>query len=152
MSLYYLDTSALVKLYVREPGTEAMLLLAGRAAGHTLVILSLTRVEFRSAVRRRQRAGDVPPAAAEELITRMDRHLQDRYTTQPVTEAVMEEASGLLDRHALRAYDALQLAGCLTLRSKVTERPSFVCADRQLLEAAVQEGLAVLDVAIADSP
>lgn len=147
MAVYYLDTSALVKLYVREPGTDEMVRLAEPSSGHTVAILGLARVEFRSAVRRRERAGEVSHDAAAALITSIDVHLQSLYLVQPVTEAVLEEAAGLLDRHPLRAYDSIQLAGCLSLRARVSEPPSFVCSDRQLLLAAQQEGLDVLDPA-----
>ncbi len=152
MGVYYLDTSALVKLYVREPGTDRMIQLATRSSGHTLAVLGLARVEFRAAVRRRERVGDLLLETAEKMIAEMDKHLQNLYLLQPVTEAVIEEAAALLDRHALRAYDALQLAGCLALRAGLTERPSFVCADRELLAAAEQEGLWVLDPAAGPEP
>ncbi|MBI4441880.1 MAG: type II toxin-antitoxin system VapC family toxin [Acidobacteria bacterium] len=145
MALYYLDTSALVKLYVREPGTEQMVRLASPSSGHTLAVLALARVEFRAAVRQRERKGDVPHDAAGALIARMEEHLQNLYLVQLVTEAVVEEAAALLDRHALRAYDAVQLAGCLSLREKLNESPSFVCFDRQLVRAAEREGLTVFD-------
>ncbi|MEK7408176.1 MAG: type II toxin-antitoxin system VapC family toxin [Acidobacteriota bacterium] len=152
MGAYYLDTSALVKLYVREPGTEQMLRLAHPSSGHTLAILGLARVEFRAALRLRERTGDVPHEAAEGLIARMESHLQSLYLVQPVTEQVVEEAAALLDRHPLRAYDAVQLAGCLSLRARLRERPSFVCSDQQLLRAAEREGLTVLDPAAEKLP
>ena len=53
MAFYYLYTSALVKLYVREPGTERMLALAARSSENRLAVLALAQVELRSAVRRR---------------------------------------------------------------------------------------------------
>jgi uncharacterized protein len=145
LAIYYLDTSALVKLYVRETGTEQMMTLASPARGHTLAILGLTRVEFRAAVRRRERAGDLPQESAEGLIAMLDGHLQTLYLVQPVTEEVLEQAAALLDRYPLRAYDAIQLAGCMALQSKVSEQPSFVCSDRDLLQAAELEGFDVLD-------
>ena len=146
MVVYYLDTSALVKLYVREPGTDRMLRLAGLAEGHTLVVLALARVEFRSAVRRRERAGDIPPESASELIGKLEDHWEKRYVIQPVTGAVMEEATALLDRQPLRAYDAVQLAGCLVLRATLgVGVPWFVCSDPELLETARAEGVSVLD-------
>lgn len=151
MGVYYLDTSALVKLYVREPGTDQMIRLASPSRGHTLAILSLARVEFRASVRRRERTGDVPRDAAEALIAKMESHVHGLYLVQPVTEAVVEEAAALLDRYPLRAYDAVQLAGCLSLRSRLSELPSFVCSDRQLLSAAEHERLTVLNPA-AESP
>jgi hypothetical protein len=151
LSVYYLDTSALVKLYVREPGTEQMLQLAGRASGNTLAILSLARVEFRSALRRRERAGDVPHQAVDKALARVEGHLQNRYLVQPVTDAVIEQAMALLDRHPLRAYDAVQLAGCLSLQSRVEQGPSFVCTDQDLLAAASKEGLSIFNPAAQDA-
>ncbi|MGH9533039.1 MAG: type II toxin-antitoxin system VapC family toxin [Terriglobales bacterium] len=148
MGLYYLETSALVKLYVREPGTQVMLRLTDRAAGHRLALLAMTRVEFRSAVRRREREGDLSQALADRLLDLFEQHAQNRFLSQPVSDPVLGRASALLDQYALRAYDAVQLAGCLVLRDSFgKEQPVFVCADAQLLEAARLEGLAALNPA-----
>ena len=57
----------------------------------------------------------------------------------------MEEAARLIDRHPLRAYDALQLAGCLVVRDGMAGPVTFVCADVRLCEAAGHEGLAALN-------
>ena len=148
MSVYYLDTSALVKLYVREPGTDQMLRLADPAGGHTLAVLGLTRVEFRSAVRQRERAGDVARNIADNLIDSMDRHLANFFLVQPITDLVIQEAAALLDRNALRAYDAVQLAGCIMLRARLGRHATFVCSERQLLKAAEDEGMTVLDPSV----
>jgi predicted nucleic acid-binding protein len=148
LSVYYLDTSALVKLYVREPGTEQMLRLADPAGGHALALLGLTRVEFRSAVRQRERAGDVAHDIADNLIDSMDEHLANFFLVQPLTDLVIEEAAALLDRHALKAYDAVQLAGCIMLRARLGRHATFVCSDRQLVRAAEDEGMIVLDPAV----
>ena len=130
---------------MREIGTEQIVRLASPAAGPRLAVLALARVEFRAAVRQRERKGDVSHDTAQTLIARIEEHFQNLYLIQLVTEAVLEEASALLDRHALRAYDAMQLAGCLALRANQSESPSFVCCDRQLVRAAEVEGLPVFD-------
>ena len=75
MALYYLDTSALVKLYVREAGTEQLLRLASRRANHRFAVLTITQVEFRSAIRKRERAGDIDNSVATDLINRFDRRI-----------------------------------------------------------------------------
>lgn len=148
MALYYLETSALVKLYVREPGTDRVLRLASRAANHRLAVLSLSQAEFRSAVRRRQRAGDIEERLATRLIERFEQHLETRFLRQSLNELVLGKALDLIDRYPLRAYDAIQLAGCLVLKSaSAGQDPVFVCADRQLNAAAESEGLAALDPA-----
>jgi len=54
---------------------------------------------------------------------------------------VIQETAALLDRHALRAYDAVQLAGCIMLRARLERHATFVCSDRQLLKADEDEGI-----------
>lgn len=148
MAFYYLETSALVKLYVRESGTERVLALANRTTENRLAILALTQVEFRSAVRRRERNGEIPPLVATQLLEAFKRHVEQRFVSQVINDFVLDIASALVDRHALRAYDAAQLAGYLALRSSAgTDVPIFVCSDHALLEAALLEGIPILDPA-----
>lgn len=146
MASYYLETSALVKLYVREPGTDRMLELAKRAAGNRLIILSLAQVEFRSAVRRREKTGEIPARVAVQLAETFHRHVGTRFMTQPLTTFVIDLASEFADRYALRAFDAVQLAAYTELKhASKADVPVFVCADRALLAAAEQEDIVVLD-------
>jgi hypothetical protein len=115
-------------------------------AENRFAVLSLSQVEFRSAIRRRERAGDFAPNAAGLLLDRFQQHLETRFLRQALTDAVLDGASEMIDRYALRAYDAIQLAACLELRTTVgAETPTFVCSDEQLLEAARSELLAILN-------
>ena len=146
MAFYYLETSALVKLYVREPGTERVLALATRSSENRLAILDLSQVELRSAIRRRERAGDIPTLAANELLATFKVHIEARFVIQKITDFVLDIASVLVDRHTLRAFDAIQLAGYVVLKSSArSDMPTFVCSDQALLVAAKQEGMVILD-------
>lgn len=146
MALYYLETSALVKLYVREQGTDRLLRLASRATGHRFVVLALAQVEFHSAIRKRQRLGDIDESIATRVIGRFEQHLESKFVRQIVSDSVLDTATGLVDRYPLRAYDAVQLAGCVALKITSGGRdPVFVCADHQLRQAAESEGLQSLD-------
>ncbi len=146
MALYYFETSALVKLYVREPGTERLLALADRSSENRLAILALAQVELRSAVRRRERNGEIPTLVATQLLEVFKRHVEARFIIQAVTDFVLDIASMLVDRHALRAFDAVQLAGYMALKSSAgADVPVFVCSDHELLTAAKQEGIPILD-------
>jgi predicted nucleic acid-binding protein len=146
VALYYLETSALVKLYVYEPGTERLVGLAAGNAGHRFAILSLAQVEFRSAIRRQQRGGEIPGSEADALIDSFHTHLEGRFVVQPFTESLVDVALALIDGYPLKAYDAMQLAGYLMLRSvSGAEEPIFVCADKTLLSAARNEGCPILD-------
>ena len=146
MALYYLETSALVKLYVFEPGTERLVSLAASSAGHRFAILALAQVEFRSAIRRQERGGEVSRSEADALIESFRQHSEGRFVVQPFTDALLDVALALIDGYPLRGFDAIQLAGYLMLRSvSVAEDPIFVCADKALLSAARNEGCPVLD-------
>jgi uncharacterized protein len=146
LALYYLETSALVKLYVREPGSARLLRLAARTNNHRFAVLVLARVEVHSAIRRRQREGDVDTPLAQHLLNQFDQHLESKFIKQMMNDALIDVATGLVDRHSLRAYDAVQLAGCIALKANSgSDEPTFVCSDRRLVEAAEAEGLSSLD-------
>jgi uncharacterized protein len=145
LALYFLDTSALVKLYVVEAGTDMMLRLADAGAANDFGILSIAAVEFRSALRRRQREGDISAASADAILISLASDIETKFLQQPITDALIQSALDVVDRYMLRAYDSLQLAGCIALRYGTTEEPVFVCSDRALTEAARSEGLRLLD-------
>jgi predicted nucleic acid-binding protein len=144
MPSFYLDTSAFVKLYIQEDGTRTLIELAQHLDRNQIVILDMALLEFRSAVRRREREGDISGLDASRVLRQVQDDAASIYLLQPSTPAVMEEASRLLDVYPLRAYDALQLAGCLVVRNRVFAPLTFVCADSRLCETAAFEGLATL--------
>ncbi len=145
MAAYFLDTSALVKLYVQEPGTDRLLYLVNSSAENRIAVLSLSAVEARSAIRRRQRANDIDRDAANLILDALQKHMESKFIRQPVNDTVVDVASELIDRYALRAYDSVQLAACLVFDSVERQASTFVCSDRHLLEAARSEKLLVID-------
>ena len=144
MASYYFDTSALIKLYIREEGTGAVLDVAESLADDHLIILDLTLLESRSAIRRREREGDILGSAANQILERIEWDGSSSFLVQPAA-SVIEEAARLLDSHPLRTMDALQLGGCLTIRHSTPPPLTFVCADTRLCDAAGMEGLATLN-------
>lgn len=145
MASIYLDTSALVKLYIEEEGSAQVVALMADRDAIQAVILDITLIESRSAIRRRQRQGDISSVDADRVLKQIEEDATGTFLVQPSTSAVMEEAARLLDRHPLRAYDALQLAGCLVVRNDVPGPLTFVCADMRLCEAASLEGVSTLN-------
>jgi predicted nucleic acid-binding protein len=72
-------------------------------------------------------------------------HMESRFLRQAVNDTVIDTALEMIDRYTLRAYDAVQLAGCLVICRTTAEAFTFVCSDRRLLEAAGSEQLKLLD-------
>lgn len=156
MATYYLDTSALVKLYVPEPGSgwiEA--LLQERDDGgrpiHVAAISEIGIVEVAAAVGRREGQGDVAARLGDMLLERFAVDLRERFFTLAVRGDVVHQAAIVARSRGLRAYDAVHLATALLLEAQLRDAalaPSvFVSADRGLLAAARGEGLLTEDPA-----
>lgn len=145
MSVYFFDSSAVVKRYIPEAGTHwVRSLLASQS--HTILVGHITPVEVMSAVFRKVREKELTPAAADALQKLFLRHLKHKdFVLLHYDNAVMQTAINLLGRYTLRAYDAIQLA--TAVNSQQILQPNghsviFTTADNDLVAAAQQAGLA----------
>lgn len=145
MPPYFLDTSVLLKLYVQEQGSDILIGLAAGADARDLAISSLAEVELRSALRRREREGSLTAERIDEILAAFSQDLRDRFVRVPPSEHTINDALQIIDRRRLRAYDAMQLASCMSLREETKEHVTFVCADDELLAAARVEGFTTLN-------
>lgn len=103
------------------------------------MLLTVSRVEVRSALARARRGGRV--RARREI--RLWEEFQGLWLScgqVVVDEALVTEATRLAGDHGLRAYDALQLAGGLLAGAELGAR-DFLTLDADLTLAARAEGL-----------
>ena len=145
MADLFLDASALVKRYVAEVGSAWVSSLALPSAGNLIFVAVISAVEVASAIARRTKPGNLNPADAALARSQFDLDFAQQYRVIEITEAVLRRAVDLADRHALRAYDAVQLSAVLTLNDRrVTHALSattLVSADHELNVSARAEGL-----------
>jgi predicted nucleic acid-binding protein len=148
MAAHLLDSSAVVKRYVLETGSAWVTALVDPAAGHRTYLAGITGVEVVSAITRRQRGGGLSLADATLLLTAFRRHLSGPYVVVDLTPSHIARAMDIAEKHALRGYDAVQLAVAIGLNVIATvagETFVLISADAALLAAATAEGLAVDD-------
>lgn len=125
-SAIYLDSSALVKLVVQEPESQALVAYLGDHP--TRASSALARVEVTRAVRPQ---GSRAVARARQLLSRIALlHLDD---------ALLDTAATLEGDH-LRSLDAIHIASAQTLASGLA---ALVTYDRRMAEAASDIGLNV---------
>ncbi len=124
---HYLDTSAAVKLVVKEPETTP--LRRWLRSHDQLVSSDLTRTELLRVTR----------LHAPERVTAA-RAVLDALHLLVITTAVCERAA-LLEPHQLRSLDALHLASALQLGD---ELDGIVTYDQRLADAAVHLGIPVV--------
>lgn len=140
----YFDTSALVKRYIREPGSEQVRALLRR---HQFLSSVVTPVEIVSALCRRRREGDISANALAALLRRMSSD-RARWETVEVNISVLERAEELLQgTTALRTLDAIQVASLITFQAASAIRVPLITADLRQGECATQAGIETIAIA-----
>ena len=149
MAAYFFDSSAIVKRYVQETGTAWVRRVTRHGRPDRIYLARITAVETASAATRRRRGGSLTAARVRSILTRFRSHLANRYRILEITPDLLNDAMRLANAHALRAYDAVQLAAALELNGRYQASGlggiTLVSADRDLNTAATAEGMAVED-------
>ncbi len=149
MSYYFFDTSALVKRYVQEVGTNWVLSILSPNSGNVICIARITPIEIMSGVYRLQRSDIINERQAQAILLWVQRHMQREYRRIDLSAAVSARAIELLRKYPLRAYDAVQLASAFETNHRLTSADltplTFVSADQRLIISATAEGLSVAD-------
>ncbi|MBE2222629.1 MAG: type II toxin-antitoxin system VapC family toxin [Anaerolineae bacterium] len=146
MTHYYFDSSGLVKNYVLETGTDWVRNICTNPS-HTIYTIRISSAEIVAAFSLRVRTNSIQIADGQSAIHQFKADFQTNYQIVEVTMPLVELAMVLIERHGLRGYDGIQLAGALSLHhirdSLSLPALTFVCADNRLNEAATTEGLLV---------
>jgi predicted nucleic acid-binding protein len=142
VAAYFLDTSTVVKRYAQETGTAWVQSLAAPTAGHLLAVVRITLAETVAAVTRKERGGLIKPQAAATALNDFHVDFAQQYVIVEVVAALVAQAAALARKHALRGYDAVQLAAALEVGSQIPSL-TLLSADTNLNAAAEAEGLLV---------
>lgn len=139
--IVYLDTSALVKLFVQEPHSDEVIRLYEDAPviGTSVVAFAECMAAFERKYREKHLS-----------VKDYDRVLQNltKVFSQLVTVSVSSELNDiiikLVKKYSLRGFDAIHLASALILKKTGIIDIKFVCFDQQLNTSAESENLDVL--------
>jgi predicted nucleic acid-binding protein len=138
--MLYLDTSALVKLYVDEPLSQE--LSAAVDESEAVATSLLAYVEAMAAFARARRDARLSPHGYRHVVDAFEGDWP-RYIVVEVTDRLVKSAGKLATSRALRGYDALHLASALSFRGRVPSAVMFVAFDRELNIAAKREALRI---------
>jgi predicted nucleic acid-binding protein len=138
-----------VKAYIAEAGTNWVRTILDDPQ-HRITISALAEVEVTSALTRRFNEGDLTRL---ELDQAYDELSQDcaTYLLVDVTGQILDAAVGNARQYSLRAYDAVQLASAVAVRTALLATQGnavefiLVSADNDLNDAARLEALEVDD-------
>ena len=136
--ILYLDTSAYVRVYVREAGHD----LTWNATQNASEIAThlITYVEMRAALARMQRMGRLIAEEAASIKATFEQDWDKSLKIFPA-EAMIRRAGELAERFGLRGYDSVQLAAARTLQDMAGEEVQFACFDTRVGKAARMLGM-----------
>ena len=142
--LLYLDTSAWLKLYVEEDGSEAVH-AAVEQAEQTCTHL-IAYAELRAALAKAQRMQRLDATQKAQLLPIIDNDWQTLNVILP-TEMLVKRAGNLADQFGLRGYDSIHLAAAEAISLQIMPQTLiFACFDKHLNDAAKALGMTVLTI------
>ena len=140
--IYYLDTSALVKRYVVEPGSEAIDMIF-RDAYRGLAVISCSSWNIAEAAVVFNKYGRILGLDVKELTRNMMRELKTLSRLHMlrvigITPTLIRNSIQLVFKHHIYIADALQITSAKTINSS-----KFLTGDKKLAKIAEEEGLQV---------
>ena len=152
MSVFFMDTSALIKRYTpKEAGSRWTYTQCRPEARNIIFISQATLVEAVAAFCRKARDPNpvqrITEAERDTMIKLCRENAREQYNLVTVGASLYTKAGNLCRVHQLRAYDAIQLACALLINKRLISSgqpvPIFVSADDRLLNIARAEGFGV---------
>jgi len=153
LSKYFFDTSAVVKRYHREDGSEFIDKLFAEADAE-FVISDISIIEFYSALSLKVRVGEIDEENFMSLKKLLSQDIKGGlYKVAEFANTEKLESTKLLLKYAkkysLKTLDAIQLAV-----AKSVNRPevkAVVCADKKFCKIIALEGFSVINPIIDDN-
>lgn len=145
MPRYFFDTSALIKLYHREDGTDTVDELVDHDQS-LIVISDLAVVEMVLALARKVRTQEITAEVFHTAVTAFEEDVA-AFESYPLSHQILYDARQLLKSKGLvdglRTLDALQLATAL-FAHQWQPLDLFIASDKRLVTVAEKELLPVL--------
>lgn len=139
--ILFCDTSALLKLYIVEAGSDAVKARVEEA--EAVAVCRIAWAEAHAALSRRARevSQDAPVIAQAKAALAQD---WPHFVVMEVDQTLVERAGDYADTFALRGYDSVQLAAAFET-GRIAQSPiCFACFDERLNKAAKVLGMASL--------
>lgn len=140
---YYFDTSALIKIYHREEGTEIILDIYKN--NDDIIISEISRIEFISTCYRKYREKEISYETLRAVIRKFEDDVENRYEILKFSPLIIDEACSLIcslaEKYSLKTLDSIQFA---FFRIYFETDNVFVCSDDKFIKLVANEGVATL--------
>jgi predicted nucleic acid-binding protein len=131
--ILFCDTSALLKLFIDEQGSESM--VKARSSSEAIAVCRITWAESMAAFSQRTRFKGASQSGIAQARSMFERAWPD-FLIADITQPLVEKAGMYAEAFALRGYDSVQLAAAHNLHEHLDLPLAFACYDRRLNQAA----------------
>ena len=139
--ILFCDTSALLKLYIVEAGSDALKVLVQEA--EAVAVCRIAWAEAYAALSRRAREVSQDSLLIEQAKAALANDWP-HFVVLEIDQPLVELAGEYADTFALRGYDSIQLAAAFEA-GRISQTPIFfACFDTRLNKAAKMLGMACL--------
>jgi predicted nucleic acid-binding protein len=140
--MIYFDSSALVKRYLREEGTEAVKSILGTS--EEVSTSKLTYPEILSAFMRKWRAHEIEKRPFQTAVDQFEDDWKHMLVIE-FHDQLLDVIKRVMQRYPLKAADSVHLSSALWHRGAAKENITFVTSDVNLLRAAQAEKLKAIN-------
>lgn len=138
--ILYCDTSALIKRYVEEEGTQIVDKLWSASTERATSVVAFA--ETVAAFSRKRREGILTDKEHAATL-RLFKNDFDSFVLVTITPLLNGTIERLVKLYPLRGFDAIHLSSALMLREFGGIPVHFACFDSSLNEVALEEGLTI---------
>ena len=139
--ILYLDTSALIKKYFQETGSDEV--ISRWKEADAIVTSSVAYAEALASIHRKKREVKFSRSIFERILHLFRRDWNSLIRVE-VTDELNDWIDKMVSRYPLRGFNAIHLASALIVHDKLSEKFLFACYDNKLLQAAQSAGLKTL--------
>lgn len=150
--MYFFDSSALIKRYVVEAGSN--LVHKKLLSGAPVFVSALSYSECLRAFARKLRERNIPESEFQRVCDDLAHDWVLSFEVLEVNQQTQSHVREIVSRFPLRASDAVQMSTAIWVRDQFPARsgaskagPVFAAADKDLLDVARKVGFAIFDPA-----
>lgn len=151
--ILWVDSSALIKWFVPEVGSEIVSRILETNSEHVLKGTTLVQyAETYAAVLRRRNAGNIDAHYFDDVVLALETRVltDESFLLISVDDTCYLQGLSLVRKHNINCVDAACLFCIIRFLREHPAQSVFVAADRRLLRAAAEEGLQPLDPQLAN--
>lgn len=138
MKLFF-DTSALIKKYVTEEGSDKVDALMNKA--ESIIVSAITEIEAYSTFKRLLIENAINESDYKTLINEFEIDYP-YYSHIVLDDLITSNAKSLIDKYQLKTLDSIQLGTAVLLKDEIDY---FVVCDAKLVKAGKKERLKIIN-------